>query len=177
MRDSERMKHSEEFDEENRPESKTRRKKDMIAVQKLGEELTTLSRKQLAKLPLPEQLLAALKEMERIPNSNEARRRHLQYIGRVMRDCDHEQIQRELDRLRTPDIAEVRRAQLIEQWGDRLLGGDEDTITKFVDAYPLADRQPLRQLQRNCAAAKERDENEMRVQRRRLLDYIKPFID
>lgn len=111
------MKHTQEQNEEIRPDSKTRRKKDMIGIQKLGEELTTLNKKQLAKLTLPETLLTAIRETERIPNSNEAKRRHLQYIGRVMRDCDHESIQAQLNRMRTPDIAQVRRAQSIERWG------------------------------------------------------------
>ena len=159
------------------PDSKTRRKKQMIAQQKLGEELTALNRKQLAKLDLPDTLLAALREMERIPNSNEARRRHLQYIGRVMRDCDHEDIQKQLDTLRTPDISQVRRAQSIERWGEGLLDGGEEAITAFIEAYPAAERQPLRQIQRNYGNARDSNENEARVQRRKLLDYIKPFID
>ncbi len=171
------MKQFTDDNEEVRPDSKTRKKKDMIALQKLGEELVTLNKKQLAKLPLPEILVLAIKEMERIPNSNEAKRRHLQYIGRVMRDCDHESIQKELDRMRTPDISQVRRAQEIERWGERLLEGGEDAINSFVESFPMSERQTLRQIQRNYANALNKDETETRVHRRKLLDYIKTFIE
>ena len=171
------MKQPQEQNEEIRPDSKTRRKKDMIGLQKLGEDLTTLNKKQLAKLSLPETLLAAIRETERIPNSNEAKRRHLQYIGRVMRDCDHELIQTQLDQMRTPDIAQVRRAQSIERWGERLLAGGEDAINDFITAHPVAERQTLRQIQRNYHGVANHDENETRVHRRKLLDYIKVFIE
>ncbi len=171
------MKHHQDHEDEDLPPSKTRRKKDMIAQQKLGEELLELNRKQLAAMNLPDQLLAALQEMDRIPNSHEARRRHLQFIGRVMRDCDHEAIQQQLDRLRTPDISQVRRAQNIELWGGRLLEGGEETIGQFIEQFPMAERQTLRQIQRNYSNALSRDEAESRVQRRKLLDYIKTFIN
>jgi len=171
------MKQTQEQNEEIRPDSKTRRKKDMIGLQKLGQELTTLNKKQLAKLTLPDSLLTAIRETERIPNSNEAKRRHLQYIGRVMRDCDHESIQAQLDKMRTPDISQVRRAQSIERWGERLLEGGEEAINEFMAAHPVAERQTLRQIQRNYHNVANNDENETRVHRRKLLDYIKVFIE
>ena len=91
-----------------------------------------------------------------------------------MRDADHEAIQQELDRMRTPDRAEVRRAQLIEQWAERLLGGSEDDINAFVDTWPLAERQAIRQILRNHG---KDNEDSARVHRRRLLNYIKEFIE
>jgi ribosome-associated protein len=168
------MKQHEEIDWSLEPPSKSQRKRDMIGLQKLGEDLTTLGKKQLEKLPLSESLLAALREFHRLPNSHEARRRQLQFIGKVMRDSNHEEIQAELDKMRTPDHSQVRRAQLIEEWGDRLLGGDEEDIGAFVSNWPLAERQALRQIVRNYS--KENDEA-ARVQRRKLLNYIKEFIE
>lgn len=71
--------------------SKTRRKKDMIALQALGERLAKLSDSQLAKLPLSDELLAAI-HMARSLKSHEAIRRHVQYIGKLMRKEDVEAI-------------------------------------------------------------------------------------
>lgn len=167
------MKKEEPIDWSLEPPSKSQRKRDMTAVQDLGKDLTTLNRKQLEKLQLSDRLLAALAEYHRLPNSNEARRRHLQFIGKVMRDEPYEEIQQTLDAMRTPDHTEVRRAQLIEKWGERLLNGTEDEVNAFVSDYPLAERQAIRQILRNYT----RDNDETaRIHRRRLLSYIKEYI-
>jgi len=168
------MKEREPIDCSLEPPSKSQRKRDMTALQKLGQDLTTLGKKQLEKLPLPDTLIAALAEYQRLPNSNEARRRQLQFIGRVMRDANHDEIQAELDKMRTPDRTQVRRAQLIEEWGDRLLDGEEDDINAFVALWPLAERQAIRQIVRNYS---KDDEEAARVHRRRLMSYIKEYIE
>lgn len=168
------MKQHEEIDWSLEPPSKSQVKRDMTALQDLGQDLTTLNKKQLEKLPLSETLRSALDEYNRLPNSHGAKRRQLQFIGKLMRDSNHEEIQSELDKMRTPDHAQVRRAQLIEQWGDRLIVGNEDDISAFVTAWPLAERQALRQLMRNYS---KENEEAARVHRRKLLNYIKEFIE
>lgn len=156
------------------PPSKSQLKRDMTSIQKLGEELVTLNKKQLEKLSISDSLRANIAEFSRLPNSNEARRRHLQFIGKLMRSEDHERIQSELDKMRTPDRAQVRRAQLIEQWGDKLLAGSEAEINNFVIAYPLAERQAIRQIIRNVS---KDNEEAAKVHRRRLMSYIKEYIE
>ncbi|MCJ7838452.1 MAG: DUF615 domain-containing protein, partial [Burkholderiales bacterium] len=69
------------------PASKTRRKKDMLALQELGEQLVGLNEQQLEIMQLPESLLEAVQEARRL-TKHEARRRQMQYIGRLMRDID-----------------------------------------------------------------------------------------
>lgn len=168
------MKQHEEIDWSLEPPSKSQRKRDMTGLQELGKDLTTLGKKQLDKLPLSDSLRTALNEYNRLPNSHEAKRRQLQFIGKVMRDSNHEEIQAELDKMRTPDHAQVRRAQLIEEWGERLLSGGEDDIGEFVTKWPLAERQALRQLMRNYS---KENEEAARVHRRKLLNYIKEYIE
>jgi len=168
------MKQREEIDWSLEPPSKSQRKRDMTGLQELGKDLTTLGKKQLDKLPISESLRAALNEFNRLPNSHEARRRQLQFIGKVMRDSNHEEIQAELDKMRIPDHAQVRRAQLIEEWGDRLLSCEEEDINAFVTIWPLAERQALRQILRNYS---KENEEAARVHRRKLLNYIKEFIE
>lgn len=154
------------------PPSKSSRKREMTAAQELGAELLTLNKRQLASLALPETLLAALKEYNRLPNKNEARRRQLQYIGKLMRSSDYEQIREAVERLHKPSPAEVRRGRRIEQWLSRLLQGDEADINEFLAQHPAAQRQELRQLIRNCANG---DEPEA-APRRRLLDYLNAHV-
>lgn len=156
------------------PPSKSQVKRDMIALQDLGEDLTTLNKKQLEQLPLAENLRAAIDTFNRLPKSFGARKRQLQFIGKIMRSTNHEEIQAELDKMRTPDISQVRRAQLIESWGEKLLGGADDEVNAFVEKWPLAERQALRQIMRNY---KTEDEIAAKVQRRKLLDYIKEYIE
>lgn len=167
------MSRQEERESEQRP-SKTRRKKDMLALQKLGEELAGLKPPQLARLSLPDELLAALTEYHRLPNSHEARRRQLQFIGRIMRDSDHETLQRQLSDIRSPGPARQRRTREIDRWLERLLTEGDEAITRFLEEHPDAQRQTLRQLIRNCLRAGDpaSDDKAARL-RRRLRDYVK----
>ncbi|MGZ5175127.1 MAG: ribosome biogenesis factor YjgA, partial [Burkholderiales bacterium] len=67
--------------------SKTQRKKQMHELQDLGTELVDLNEQQLAAIDLPESLLEAVMEARRI-SKFEARRRQMQYIGKLMRSID-----------------------------------------------------------------------------------------
>ena len=78
-----------EDDEEEYPDkpSKSQRKRDMTALQEMGEQLMRLSAKQLAVINLPEDLLEAI-ILAKTLRKNEALRRQKQYIGRLMRAID-----------------------------------------------------------------------------------------
>lgn len=154
------------------PPSKTRRKREVEAAQDLGKSLLALRPRQLEALDLPDELQAALREYRRLPNSNEAKRRQLQFIGRVMRNVDHQAVGQALERLRKPDPAETRRGRCIEQWAGSLLSAEEegvDRVGEFLESHPAAERQAMRQLLRNC-----RQDNPKA--RRRLLDYLNAHI-
>ena len=67
--------------------SKTQRKRAMHELQALGRRLVELNSEQLAAVALPEDLREAVEQARRITR-HEARRRQLQYIGRLMRAVD-----------------------------------------------------------------------------------------
>lgn len=69
--------------------SRSQRKRESSALQEVGEKLAALSPARQEGLPLPPDLRDALVEFRRISN-REARRRHLQYIGRLMREAEAE---------------------------------------------------------------------------------------
>lgn len=69
--------------------SRSRRKRESTALQKWGEKLAALPPARQEALPLPPDLRDALAEFRRISN-REARRRHMQYIGRLMREAEAE---------------------------------------------------------------------------------------
>lgn len=79
--------------------SKSARKREYLALQKLGEELITLRESDLLSLPLEEDLLEAVQEARRI-KAHGALRRQKQYIGKLMRHVDSEPINAALERLR-----------------------------------------------------------------------------
>ena len=69
------------------PPSKSQRKREATALQDLGELLVKLTPAQLRQVPLPEELLAAVRTAQAIPQRG-ARKRQLQLIGKLMRRLD-----------------------------------------------------------------------------------------
>src|SRR3954470_24292885 len=67
--------------------SRSARKRASEELQTLGEQVAELPTGAIAKLPLPEPLLDALANARQI-GSFGGRRRHLQYIGKLMRRLD-----------------------------------------------------------------------------------------
>ena len=132
--------------------SKTQRKKEVEALQVLGERLVSLNATQLAAVPLPDELREAVAEAQRI-RSREGRRRQLQYIGKLMRGVDPAPIARELERWDGQSREATAAHHRIERWRLRLLE-DDGALTEFARAHPHADLQRLRTCVRE--ARKER---------------------
>ena len=129
------------------PISKTQRKKNMHALQYLGEQLVTLNPALLEQLDLAEKLRDAVIEARKL-KKNEARRRQMQYIGRLMREIDAAPIRQKLDGILGPQKQHQAWLILIERWRERLLA-DEAALAEFLRTYPQADSQRLLLLVRN----------------------------
>jgi ribosome-associated protein len=134
--------------------SKTQRKKEMHDLQALGAELVGLNDEQLASIELPEPLLDAVTDARRMTKF-EARRRQLQYIGKLMREVDPEPIKSRLAAWKSVSTAHTARLHAIERWRERLLE-DSGAITELLREHPDVDAARLRSLLRN--AARERAE-------------------
>jgi len=128
--------------------SKTRKKAQMHALQKLGIELVDLSKERLAAMQLPETLVEAVREAQRI-TAHEGRRRQMQYIGRLMREIEPAPIQERLDAWRGQSKAEVARQHGMERLRDKLIA-DDSALTEFAQKHPDVDLQALRNLIRNA---------------------------
>ena len=83
--------------------SRTQKKNEDRALQRLGEQLVALPFGQLETMGLPEELLTAI-EFARKIRSHGARRRQIQYIGALMRHIDPQPIETALDRIRTGNL-------------------------------------------------------------------------
>jgi len=127
--------------------SKTQRKKAMHALQDIGEQLVELDSKQIAELDLPETLVNAIQEAKQI-TKHEAKRRQMQYIGKLMRNIDAAPIQEKIDYWKNRDTYQTVWLHQLENWRTRLLA-DENSINELKQQYPGADIHRLRVLIRN----------------------------
>ncbi|MCF7504553.1 MULTISPECIES: ribosome biogenesis factor YjgA [Vibrio] len=149
--------------------SKTEMKTDMDALQKLGEELVELKPSILDKFPLSEDLAQAIKDAQRF--KNEAKRRQLQYIGKVMRNVDPEPIQAALDKIRNKHSQATVELHKLELLRDRIVEKGDAAISDVMETYPEADRQRLRQLARQ--ANKEKSANKPAKASREIFQILK----
>ena len=122
--------------------SKTQRKKGMHALQALGQQLVDLSRDQLGRVELPDELREAIEFAHKV-TSHAGRRRHIQSFGKLMRQVDADEIRAAVGRATGESRAAVALMHYAERWRDRLLA-DYEALTDFMAERPGADVQWLR---------------------------------
>jgi len=122
--------------------SKSQRKRDMTALQDLGESLLRLTNAELARIDLPEELRQAITGSARI-TSHEARRRHLQYIGKLMRQVDPQPLRAAIDDATGESKQAVALMHRCERLRDALLA-DDGALEAVLAELPGADVQQLR---------------------------------
>ena len=139
-------------DDYDRP-SKTKQKEAMHELRDLGAELVELSVGQLKRINLPENIMDAVREAQKI-TSHGARRRQLQYLGKLMRSVDDAPIRAGLALLRGESAVETARLHRLERLRVRLLE-DESVLAEIAATWPGVDLQHLRTLRRNALKEKE----------------------
>lgn len=153
------------------PPSKSARKRQMHALQAMGESLVNLNDKQLEQIPLDDdRLVSAIQECRQI-RSNSARKRHLQFIGKLMRDIDPEPIEKALQALHTSRQEETAAFHQLEQLRADILAAGADGVELAMAEFPTADRQRLRQLV--LQYGKETQLNKPPAASRKLFAYLK----
>jgi ribosome-associated protein len=148
------------------PPSKTRLKQNATDLQQLGQKLTTYSPAVLRKLLLSEVLISALEEFNRLPNSNEARRRQLQFIGKLMRDLDYDAVIKAIDDMEIGHLRKKKKPSAAKQLCEAILESGDAEINAALEQYPQLNRQTMRQLYRehNRAAETSRDKFKTKLQ-------------
>ncbi|MGY0217259.1 ribosome biogenesis factor YjgA [Endozoicomonadaceae bacterium StTr2] len=150
--------------------SKSELKRDAQELRDLGVRLAELKPSQLDKLPLHDRLRQAVDESHRIKSHN-ARKRHFNFIGKLMQDQDVEPIKAMFEQ-RDGNSAEYnRRFHALESWRERLINDGNAALGEYIAAYPDVDMQHLRQLIRN--AAKEVKLNKGPTHQRKLFRYLR----
>ena len=159
-----------DIDEQEERPSKSQLKREMHALQALGETLIAMKPAERARFPLSDDMLRAIEETSRI-RSHEGRRRHMQYVGKLIRKEDLTAIQGVFDAIEQEKEQRDHAFHRLEKWRDRLVDEGDDAVDLFMADYPTADRQALRQLVRN--ARKEREQGKPPTSSRKLFKHLR----
>ncbi len=154
--------------------SKSQLKRDAENLQKLGSDLVNLPISVLNKFPLPEDLFDAIKLAQSI-KKNGALKRQLQFIGKLMRQIDTQNIKEMYDNYYLKQNQSKKDFHIYENWRDRFLNSDTTVFDEFITAYPNTDRQQLHQLQRH--AINEKKQQKTPKNARLLYSFIKTIIE
>ncbi|MBZ0067872.1 MAG: DUF615 domain-containing protein [Thiobacillus sp.] len=128
--------------------SKSQKKREVEALQDIGDLLVKLPAAQFKRIELPDNLRTAVADCRKI-TQNGALRRQKQYIGKLMRSIDPAPIQAQLDAFNGVSAAENAKLHQAEKWREKLIA-DNEALTLFLNNYPDADATHLRQLIRNA---------------------------
>ncbi len=153
--------------------SRSQCKREMTALQKLGEELASLGEESIRKAPLTPELKTAVLEAKKL-RSHEAKRRQMQYIGKLMRSVEQAEISEFLQNIRTGNAKANKNLQQIETWRAELLAGNQELIEDLLLRFPHGDRQKLRQL--SLAAKREKERDQAPKQARALFRYLRELL-
>jgi ribosome-associated protein len=142
-----------QFDDPEAP-SKSRRKRDMLELQKLGEELLTFPDAALREMGLPEPLWEALESARRI-KAHGGRRRQLQYIGKLMRNLDTAPIRAAIASRQQQESTHTRAFHRLEGLREALIDDADAALAGVLGEFPAADRLQLRRLARQARTERE----------------------
>ena len=138
--------------------SRSQQRREALEVLELAEKLAGLTPTQLARLPIPDDLLPHLEQTRKI-TAHIARKRQLAFLAKQMRREDDETLEAIRDALDEDGVAarrQVAAMHRVEAWRDRLLAEGDAALAALLEEYPAADRQHLRQLVRNANEEKLR---------------------
>lgn len=155
---------------EEAPVSKSQRKREAHALQALGKALVKLTKPALSQIPLPDDLRNAIEEAQRL-HQHGALKRQLQYIGKLMRQCDVEPIRAAYEKVTNSYREDVEQHHKLEQWRDRLLSEGDQALEQLLAQHADLNRQHLRQLIR--AANQEEAKGKPPKAARELFRYLR----
>ena len=143
--------------------SKTQLKKEATELRELGRDLTSFPPSDLDQLELNPKLRAAIDDFKRLPNSHGAKKRQLQYIGRLIRERDGKMLQTKIHRLNSSlkqqkqlksTNQQSTNQQSTNQLFERIISEGDSVITEIAAKQQQLERQKLRQLKNNILKAK-----------------------
>jgi ribosome-associated protein len=136
--------------------SKSQRRRDALELKSLARDLIAMSRAQLARVPLDEDVRAAIDEAQQI-RSNVARKRQLQYVAKLIRRSDATPIIEAIEALENDTRQLSARQHRVEAWRDHLISEGDPALSELLLQRPGADTQAIRQCIRKALTEAARD--------------------
>ncbi len=129
--------------------SKSQRKRDAHALLDLAKTLVTMPESRFKRMPMDDGLREEI-EFARSIRAHGARKRQLMTVGKILRQRDNEALLDAVNSINQKNRQENARFHYIEAWRDRLITGDNESLSEFIQQYPAINAQTLRQLIRNA---------------------------
>ena len=131
--------------------SKSERKRQMLALQAMGERLVSLSQAELDTIDIPdERLRDAVLQARRI-TARGGLKRQLQFIGKLMRSVDPSSIESGLTALDQRHTVTTAHFHRVESLRDKLLEQGDKALGEVMTLLPAAEPALIRQLLRQHA--------------------------
>lgn len=160
---------SSEIDQELK--SKTEIKREMHQLQDFGQKLVEMSKHQRSRLPLSEDLKYAMIVADKIRNKNEALRRHIRHIAKILVETDLAPIYQAIDVMANKHQQETAKFTRLESLRDELIEQGSEAIEALLAEFEQMERQKLKQLVRH--ASKEKKAEKLGKHYRNLFAYLK----
>lgn len=137
--------------------SKSALKRRYHELQALGEALIKLPKEQLQRMPLDEDLYAAIVTAAQM-SARGALRRQRQLIGKMMRNVDDEPIRLALAAATRPEQISNQQFHRAEQWRDRIVADGQQALAEFppTDETTVAELTDLAVKLRRCHSDADR---------------------
>lgn len=155
--------------------SKSQLKRDMKALQSLGEKIIQLPDGYRAQIPMDDDLREAIALALRLRGKREAYRRHLQYMGKLLRNMDCTPLEQALQTCESQAAAQNAHFHALEALRDRLILEGNPAIDTLIGQHHELDRQKLRQLVKT--AQKEREQEKPPTASRVLFRYLRDTLN
>ena len=154
--------------------SKTQVKKELLELNKLGQQVIELTGSAMQKVPLDNELLDAIKAAQNMNRKKPSYKRQIQFIGKLLRSRETAPIIEALDNLKGQQHKAKAHFHKLEAWRDKLVDLGDEALQSLMSEHPQLDRQRLRQLIRQ--AKKEKDQNKPPKAFREIFQYLKEEI-
>jgi len=151
-------------------ESRTQKKHYAHSMVDLAHKLAEMKYSIMITLPISEQIIDAIVASKKI-NSHIARKRHFQFIGKLLLNWDHQAVLDELEAQSKNHEAGLIRTPFLTLWTEKILE-DGEIIAQLYETHEHTDIQTLRQLLRSANKQNANSKNN----RRKLFEHIR-FMD
>ena len=153
--------------------SKSARKREIVALQELAEQMVALSDSELQRLGVDESLRLEIRQVRSIRPSG-ARNRQLKHCVKYLDSQDLSTVRAYLADQHSQRIAANRQLHQIERWRDRLIEEGDSALQLLFDNHEIPDRQHLRRLCRD--AIRENESGRPAGAARKLFRYLRDLL-